>query len=294
MTKLISIGQIIDKTWDTYRFNFPQMMKIMLWLFVSSVFFIIGVIMAPVGDTSFLFSQGLVTPIQTIGMIIASPLTWLVTLAITLWTFISVVLIIDGTRSNKKQDIKSIQKIGFKKLPQFTIVSLLRWLIKESSILAIAPGILLILWNLSSGVNLILGGLSILVTFIGIIVGFVFFTLFSIQFAFAGLENVIGGKGIVASIKGSRNLVKNRFWATLIRLIIPKLLIVMIIALIGSSLFFLNMLLITSLPTIIDTDAFYRVLSILQQSLTVGLTILTLPLFWIVDYIIYDNLRKTK
>lgn len=270
------------------------MMRVTTWLFLSSLIFIIGVIMAPVGDTSFLAEQGLLTTVQTIGMLLADIGSNLVTLVITLWIFICLMLIIDAGQSTKKTDVKLIQKMAWKKFWPFAGVAGLRSIIQFSPILALVPGIILILINIFSGGSLVLGGFSILITFAGLIVGLVFAILFLVQFSFPGFENVIGGKGIIASIKGSRELVKGRFWATLVRLIIPKLLYAGVIAGIQFVFFVLGLLAVSSLPTLIDTDGFFRISAIVQQIFTVGLTVLTAPIFLITDYLVYDSLRKNK
>ncbi len=291
MDKLISIGQILDQSIDHYAKFFKDLMKFSLWFLIITALFIIAGLMLPLGDVTALAVENF-GGWWLVGSIIMVVSSLIVAPIVSLWIYLSLVETIDKERLNQVVDHKAIAKMSWKKFLPYAWVVVLRTLVLLIPALAIVPGLILIVVNLMTDGGVWLGTMSILLTFLGTLVGLVFLFILAIQLNFVGFSMILENNRGSAALKNSRRLVKGRFWHTFVRLLIPK--IVFTAALVISQFILFSI----SSPIIavgIGNSGFaLHLADVINNLISGGLTVLSLPLFIIADYLIYDSLRKTK
>lgn len=292
MAKLISLGEIIDNTWESYTYNFKTWMKISALLFTVSVIWSLGSILAPGANTNFLIEQGLISPLQTFGLTLSAIASKILFPLITFWLTIVFIKVSAELSSKKAISIKQISLFAFRKIILTAATFSLQTIIAASSLLALVPGFGLTLINANTEGGAVLGYFALFLTFVGIILALGLLIFFAVTFSFSAFELLIGEKTIIDSLKGSRQLVKGRFFEILLRLIVPKILIMSLIMFLN---LFLTFILLLLFGRVLETQYFMQGLSSIVTNFSFSAVIvLTAPLWIIADYYLYDSLRKTR
>jgi hypothetical protein len=289
-TKLISLGQILDSTWDFYTKNFKTIMKVTVWFFLISLFTIMGSILSPAGNAQFLIEQDLLTLGHKLGMIISILAPSIGTGIVSIWIFLSLVRTIDELQTKKRSDLKAVSKKSWKDFFPYLIMSFLRGVIFIIPTLAVLPGLVLIVASIGLSGGIGFSGFAIALTILGAVTGIILLALFWVWFSFPGYEMVLEGKGIMQSLKESKRLVKGRFWPVFWRLLIPKVIFTVFVIFIQVAVDFVFTLFIVN-PAI-SPEAFMRMTDIIGNLVLTTITVLTLPLYIIADYFIFDSLKK--
>ncbi|MBU1126427.1 hypothetical protein KJ758_02330 [Patescibacteria group bacterium] len=291
MEKLISIGQILDQTIDHYAKHFKNIMKFSLWFLLVSLFLIISGLLLPIADIGSLATESISTT-SLVGSILMIISTLILAPVVSLWIYISIIQSTQKQRQGQTIDHKAIAKTSWKKFFPYAWVSILRTLVLLIPLSAVIPGLALILINLVADGGVWLGTLSILLTFLGSIVGIIILIMLSVQLGFVGFTMVLENKRGLASLKTSRELVKGRFWHTFVRLLVPKIAFTAAIVIFQFILFAISSPLIAFGAT--DTAIAAHITDVVNNVITGGITVLSVPLYIIADYLIYDSLRTTK
>lgn len=291
MGKLISIGQILDTTFEHYTKHFKAFMGVSLWLFIISIFAIVSTILQPATETNYLIEYSLLTTSEYIGIIISVIGTVIVAPIIGIWITIALIKTEDNIFKNKTEKFTTVGSYSCKKFFSYAWIALLKTLILLLPALAVVPGFILIAINVFTNGGIWLGAVSLIVLVLGAIVGLILLTILSIWFAFPVFALIGDDARGVKAIKESKKLVSGRFWSVLWRLFVPKLIFTagLIVAQIVVLVVVFPILGFSSL----SGEATYKISSIIDTLASLGLSALVAPLFIIADYLIYDSLRKT-
>lgn len=293
MSKLISIGQIIDQSWSHYRKHFQELMKISLWFFLVPLLMIIASLFAPVGDPVYLAENNLIGPGHIIGTAIGIITTLIVIPILGIWIGINLIQLIEKQSKKKKVDLKKQTKESWSLVLPYIWVSILKGLIVLAPLLLLAPGFAIIAFGIANGSGAAIGVAGIILIFLGTLAALVFVVYFGVKLAFVEFDLVLGNKRGVATIKDSMAMVKGRFWATLVRLLIPNALYTVIVVIIQYALLLIYAISLGYLANLGD-EGIVRIDTVVQNLITFGITAVSTPLFVIVGYVIYDSLRKAK
>lgn len=285
MQQLISIGQILDKTIDHYAKHFKTIMQFSLWFLIVTLFMIIAGFMMPVTETLN------VSTINVIGYVLMILTGLIITPIVSVWVFMSLVQVTNDQYLGKKVDNKVVAKMTWKKFIPYAWVAILRSLVLMIPFVAVLPGLLLIVANIYFDGGIWFGALSILLTFVGALVGVIFLIILSVQLGFVGFTMLLEDQRGTKALKASRALVKGRFWHVLVRLLVPKIVFTAAIVIFQ----FLAIAITAPLAGLAVTNiaAAAHIADIVNNLISGGITILSVPLFIIADYLIYDSLRKT-
>jgi len=252
---MISVGQIIDHTWDHYRDNFVQLISLSAWLLIVFVLNTIAFLLSPVSSTD---SLQITTP-ESIGVILFYLTNLVIAPIVGIWMVNSLIKMIHKQFVKQKQTYKTACHDGWKFFWSSLWVRILFGLvIFLGTVFFVVPGIIFLFW-----------------------------------FAFALFTLLVDGKRGHDALKESKALVAGRWWSVVWRLILPKALFFLIF-------FFAQTLLLTILNAFTSTivglniGVAIQVSSIFSSLIFLGLMVLFNPLFLTADYILYDNLKKTK
>ncbi len=296
MANLISIGQIIDKSWDHYVAHFKQLMMISMFALIVPALMILRNIINPYGEMQrvALMIENQLSSLSLLQSILGILIALIVVPVITVWIYIMLVKAVDSQSKNEIIALKELRALGWQKFLQYILVALIKTIVTLLPIIAIAPGIIMIFFNIYSDGGSLFGGAGIAITFIGLIIASVLIAILSVQLCFAGFANILKDEKGLKAIYNSRDIVKNRFWQTLWRLFVTKIVFslvagVMIIA----SIIITNLMVLGFYAIFSDAVSLLMVYSV-NVFLTCAISILTTPIFIIADYYIYDSLNKTK
>ncbi len=289
---LISVGQIIDRSWEHYTKHFKAIMSVALWYFLVAFLLMIGAILSPTNN-GLLVQGGSFTVLEALGLSITVLTSLIVTPLVGIWIFMTLAKIVDAQENNKPFDQKEINKNTWSKMISYIVMGLLRGLAVFAPVLIILPGLALLLINIFTDGGAVLGSFGLILTFLGTLTAIAGCFFVVMKLSFSGFELVLNGKSSIESIKSSMNLVKGRFWPTALRLVLPKLVYsIPIIILHLGSIAVLNVGL-ASFSTV-NNEVIFKIANISGSLITMIITALAVPIILISDYLVYESLRKNK
>lgn len=316
MSNLISIGKVIDVTWDHYVQYFKALSRIALWLFVIAAFTVVGIIVTPV-DAGESIALGHISLNLILGILLRIG-GFASGVIVGAWVFLTVIQTVSMQSRGKSSDPKAVGSRSWRLIIPYFWVALLKFLVVLSPLLFILPGLILIVYNTAVLQISWLSAAGILLTFVGVIAAFVGVIWFAVQFHFAAFRLVFDrlkdvgttstpykglGKNVwkwiafifktgVQSMKDAKALVKNRWWKSLWRILLPKIVFVVAVAFIQIMLsIFISIL----IPGLSGNAVLYAKMSLIADTIiSTGVAVLSTPLLILTDFYVYDSLRKTK
>ncbi|HBR80975.1 MAG: hypothetical protein UX09_C0037G0009 [Candidatus Uhrbacteria bacterium GW2011_GWE2_45_35] len=289
MPQLITVGQIIDQSWEHYRNRFHEIIKVSAWLFLPGLISAFALAFYPSASAMLSNQTKSYSEIASLGLwsfnnTIIAPI-------IGLWVFIMLILFFSADWENKKITFKNLTKQAWKLFLPVVLVNFLVSLILVGTWLLLAPG-LAINWLGSLVDSGLLAGAGAIILIVGLVISLILSIRWIIEFAFAPylliIKNFRGKKALI----GGRELVKGRLFSVLVRLILPKLVfIIVIIAAQGVLSYILNYSIFTIAG--LNTDLIAKLNTISSTLLVVLASVLGTPILVLADFIIFDNLEKT-
>lgn len=289
MAQLISIGQIIDKTFHLYQKHFTSYVRIGAWLFLSIPLLVIANIIYPMISNP-------ITAVIVIGSV--TFINTVLTIIISYFVSNSYVFSTDAYEEGKKSDPETIRDAAWSRVGHVFVQGLLLALLLILAICLLLPGIgLLIASSLTETPSVVLPSLGMFLLFAGGVTAAGLVAWFSIVFAFAPFSLLLEKRGIIESIKRAFALVRGRWWAAMVRVMIPKLtmgVIVLFLQLLVIFFFFIFAAGLAPLSEAIGETAVTVIVSALQQLAVIGVAAVTTPAFIIADYYVFKDLAATR
>lgn len=286
MANLISLGRLIDTSFDLYKKYWKEFLGISLWLIVASLPRLVGNLLSPLGaGPTVTFGDWVSFGFSLIGSVVLA--------VATVWVFISLIQLADTRAKGKSPDFKAINKQSWKLFLPYIVVSLLALGIIAGVSLLAAPGIALLTAsslqeNFSGG----LAALGIVLFFVGGLAAFVLLVKSSLELGLAQFALVVDGKRGLAAIKTCFSLINGRWWATFVRYVAPKLLYIFVIVLLQFLIpAALALLAVVLAPT---STILTKLVYVAAYLFTISLSAVSTPLIVVTDYVLYDSLRASK
>lgn len=284
MASLITVGQVLDSSFEHCKKHYQELIAITLWMVVASIPSVVGKLIAPGGDDSALSSgDWLSFGLSLFGAILV--------VVVSVWMYAALILAIADQANNKRTSLSKIYTQAWKQFIPYALLTFLVALIIAAMALIAAPGYILLI---ASGVTNLNGTLAVLgapLFFVGASLALFLIIKYSIELAFAPFNLLLEKQGVVESIKNSLKLVKGRWWAVFARFVLPKLVYLLLILVITMVVFtaigILMGILVDTSPVVVFLIYAFSLL------LRVFLSTIITPLIIATDYFLYDSLRKT-
>ncbi len=290
MAKLITVGQILDTTWDHYTKHFKIIMRISLWFFLIALLMIVGKFLTPVNPAELLIANPQVSITSNIGYLIIILTSLVVSPILAVWIFLSLIKLIDTQNTGKNTDPTTAGLEGGKQFFHYLIILVFKLVALSLPLVLMIPGIALSIYGVTEKGGPWVGSVSMLLLFFGAIAGLILLAYITVQLAFIAFALMLDGKKHINAIKDSTELVKGRFWSVLWRLFVPKL-IFGVAAMMIQGIIFFAVVPILSFSTL-NIEASLRIADITYYLVASGMSVIFVPLLVIADYKIYDSLRK--
>ncbi len=285
MASLITVGQIIDSSLDHYRKHFKELLAISLWLVVASIPSIVGQLLTPFGgDGTRLVAADWITFVLTL-------LGGILVIIVSLWMYATLVLAIDEQAKGKRTSIKDLSRIGWKKFLPYLLLTLLLAAIFIGMALIVAPGLILIAMSGIKENAQELAGIGAPLFLIGGLVSLILIAKYGVELSFAPYILLLENKTPTQAVKMSSALVKGRWWSTLLRFAVPKLIYFLLI-------FLAQVIIFTALGFLMSIAVGSTAGALLVGAVTllmgVLIPVITTPIIIATDYYLYDSLEKTR
>jgi hypothetical protein len=294
MATLITLGSLIDRIIDHYRRHYKELIGITLWFIVAAAPFLLSGYIAPFGIDE-------QTATSEIGaFFLMNGIGFITTTVASLWIAACLMYTIDAHAKGTTPDHDALGKKSWKAVPSLLILSILiAGILIGLALLAVVPGILIMLFNKAAGTfGAVVGVLSVLLLFGGFFTALYILIRYSIELAFAQFVLVLEKSPeklslstIRSSMAQSRQYVQGRWWATAIRLFIPNAIISLIV--VGFSLVF--NISTTILLAFVAPSLSALAIKLIAIGMTLGLFIvnaIVMPLYSLATYYLYDSINK--
>ncbi len=290
MPALLSIGQLIDHSWEHYRHKFVQLMSISGWLLVTTLIGVISLLLYP-SASSLLVSSHHYTATETFAVVLWLVDSLVIAPVIATWIFISLIKLIHAQMLEKRVAIASLGRESWTLFWPAMLVNALVLLMLIAPWLLTLPGaFLLFLSHDPQSMSVNLGGILLVA---GILAGMVLSVRWLVCYSYAPLALVLENRRGRAALDRSRELVTGRFWSAFVRMVLPKVVFVLIFA-VAEGL--LSQVLDVSIRSAVglNADLYLRISGILDLVIgTAGAAILN-PLLLTSDYLVYVSLKDTR
>lgn len=221
MPRLISLSELIDRTWEEYRASFVSFMSISGWLLLPGLLYVIALLLYPTADKIVLGAD--LTRGETAGVLLYLVTQFVAVPVIGLWAYTAIVRFMRGPAGS--ESVTRAGREGWQKfLHVLAITILFGALIVSALILGFGPGFGLALATTGRIDASWMVWLRNLLIIVGSVVGSVLFVRWFGVYQFAPLAVAADDQHGMKAFAQSRRLVKGRFWAALVRSLVPKIL----------------------------------------------------------------------
>lgn len=286
---LISIGEIIDRSWQHYTKNFVELVSVSAWILIVAVLNILSLWLYPQFTTA---APHTLSVMEIIGVIVYLVTFLIVAPILSLWISNTLIKTIDREYNDKPAVLKLTAKEGWRAFFPRVLVGLQVLVVLIASLLFSVPGVLVsaIAGGMHVPVLILFGSLLLLV---GTILTSIFGLKWIIELSFAPYALLIDDQHGRDALRRSRSLVAGRWWATLWRVTIPQVVFFF-------GMLTLEVILVLILNVIVANIAGFnsslatRLFTMGQNSVFVILMSLATPLLLTANYLVYQSLKERR
>ncbi|KKW31264.1 MAG: hypothetical protein UY76_C0062G0005 [Candidatus Uhrbacteria bacterium GW2011_GWA2_52_8d] len=286
---LLSVGELIDQSWDLFRARMTELLSISGWLLITAILFAFALAFYPSASKLQLDSD--LTALETMGVMLFSLTSLVIVPLVSFWIYIALTKALGAHFArrtvNAKTAIREAKSAFFPTL--LTSVMVMLTMLLAIVIGFVLAAILATLGFLTSVSSIIF--LANLILLIGIFVS-LFLTIKWVMYYFmAPYLTMLDGTPAKLALATSRQLIEGRFWSVLLRMFVPKLVFIMFGVFAMSIVAFLVGILIDASAGL-NLDFQLRITTMTQTIVPILIAVLINPLIIISDVLLLRSLRS--
>lgn len=291
MPKLISIGELIDETWEMFRSRFVEFLSISGWLILTAILYAIALGFYPAASKLQLGTA--LSGTETFGVILFSLTTFVVTPIVSFWIYTSITRAIGMHMANKKIDPKKAMREGKTVFLPALLTSLMVVLtVLLAIVIGFGPPVVLATLGSLTDISLFVVLANILLL-LGIFASLFLSIKWTVYYLLSPLFTILDGVKGKAALEASRKLIEGRFWSVLGRVTVPKLVFVIFGAFAMYVISYVAAIII-DFSSGISLDIQLRIATMLQTIIPIVIAALINPLILISDVLLLRSLQGGK
>ncbi len=285
---LISVGRLIDETWELYRSRFHEFMSLSGYLLWLAILYVISLSLYPSASTLWLSNE--LTWSEYVGVVLFVLTNYIFAPLLGIWILIGLVRLLRMQLAGRKGDVKKVcTEINARFFPTIIVSILVGLLLVVAALIGFLPPMFIagIGIALKSTALIALGNILLVIgVFVALILGF----KWTVEYMLAPYVTILDGIGGKKALATARTLVHGRFWSVLVRLAIPKLLLLLVgIVLMGIVTYATDIVL--SAAGGLNLDLQLRLTTLLEWTVPVVIAVLVNPLVIIADVLLLRSLK---
>lgn len=285
---LITIGELIDRSWEHYRREFVDLMSISGWFLVVAIMDIVALALYP--SASKMLAASSLSPAETVGVALYGFSNWILTPLIGLWVFISLVRLVRAHLSGRRGGVREAMIDGKRYFLPTLAISVLMFLLMASIVLiGFGPSAVLSLLAAMAN-NDLLSVLASAMLVVGVVAAVFLAFRWSVHYYFAPFTLLMDDTRGLPAFRESRKLVSGRYWGVLLRLIIPKIVFALLGAFLMAIIAFVLSIASSALVGL-NLDVQLRLSTISTSVISTIIAVLLNPLIVIADLLLYQSLK---
>lgn len=224
MPKLISIGELIDQSWEQYRARLPEFLTISGWVLITAILYAIALAFYPSASKLSLGAD--LSGLETFGVLIFTVTSFVVTPILSFWVYIALTKAVNKHLSRQavdpKQTMRDVKPAFFPTLLTSVMVMLMVLL---AIVIGFAPAAVVATLGFLTNVSVVIVFANLLLI-AGIFVALFLSIKWVVYYIMAPYLTMLEGTPAKLALATSRQLIEGRFWAVLFRALVPKLVFV--------------------------------------------------------------------
>ena len=287
--QLISVGQLIDQSWEIYRSRFVPLMTISGWLVLTAVFYAIALAFYP--SASVLQTGAGLTTFEGFGVVFFMITTLFLAPVISFWIYTSIGRALSMHFARRTLNTKKAMIQGKDIFLQALLTSIMVMLmILLAIVIGFGPAIFLAtVAALANASSLVI--LANILLVIGIFVALFFSIKWLVYYILAPLITILDGDRGKAALIKSRSLIEGRFWDVLMRVSVPKL-VFFIFGVFAMSIFSYVVGILIDASGGINLDLQVRISTMVQTIVPIVIAAFINPLIIISDVLLLRSLEE--
>ncbi|MBI4435744.1 hypothetical protein HY630_03665 [Candidatus Uhrbacteria bacterium] len=286
---LLSVGELIDQSWDVFRSRMSELLSISGWVLATAILFAIALAFYPTASKLSLGAD--LTGLETVGVLLFSFTSLVVTPILSFWIYIALTKAVgahfDHKTVNPKAIMHNVRTLFFPTLLTSVMVILVVLL---AIVIGLAPAAVLA----TLGVLTVFGPFIIIANLL-LIAGLFFAVFLSIKWVvyyfMAPYLTMLDGTPAKLALATSRQLIAGRFWAVLIRVVVPKLVFV-IFGVFAMSIIAYVVSILIDFSAGLNVDIQLRISTMTTTIVPILIAVLINPLVIISDILLLRSLRS--
>ena len=286
--KLISIGEIIDRSINIYQKHFANLISISSWMLIVVILNIIALGLYP--SAGKMIASEVLTSTESAGVIIYALTNFIISPIIAIFILVMLVRALKMVLAGKTIDTsKVMHETKTRIIPTILISIMVFFVILFASVISFSPAAILAMVSLWTQSTFLVTATNILLI-IGVFAALILTIKWSVRFYLApyitASDDIKGKKSLIYSQK----ITDKKFWGVLLRLVLPKIVFLMIGVLI--ILFFgFIMSIVASTISGLNLNLELRIITLSDTIVPILASIFVQPLIIITDMILLNNLK---
>jgi hypothetical protein len=289
MPRLLSVGEIIDRTWEHYKVEFVGLLSVSGWILIAAIVDLFALIFYP--TVSKLALGATLTNWESFGVALFAFSNYGIASIINLWVFAALSRLVSSQLSGRGDNVnRAMQEGGKFFLPLAYIGILIGVLLFGAVALSFAPSVgiaLLGMWTNMAAAPFLVALFEI----IGVCVAIFLCFRWSVQYFLAPYTLLVDGVRGWPALVQARRMVDGRFWSIFLRLAVPKALFILF-GVVGMQILISALSLVTVSAAGSNIDLQARLGTIVLYVVMYLATAVINPLIVIADVLLYRSLKN--
>jgi hypothetical protein len=274
---LLSVGELIDQSWDVFRANSQSFLEISAWLLLTAILSAVALAFYP--SASDLALNSALTGLETFGVLLFSFTNLLITPLISFLIYIALTRATGAALSRRRFSLRSLLiEIKPLFLPTLSTSIMVMLMILFALVIGFGPAAVVGALGLLTRTSIIVFIANLL-----LIVGIYYFM--------APYLTMLDGTRTKLALATSRQLIEGRFWSVLMRIVVPKLVFVIFGVFLMTIIGYLVGIL-TDLSAGLNLDTQLRISTMTTTVVPIVIAVLINPLIVISDVLLLRSLRS--
>lgn len=286
---LISVGELIDRSWEHYRREFADLVSVSGWLLLVALVDIVSLAIYP--SASSMLGNATLTASESVGVTLYGFANVVLAPVVGLWTFVALVRLVRSQLSGRRDGVREAMGDAWRYFfPTMLVSALVALLMAAVALVAFGPFAILSWIAAVSGIELFaaLAGISVVV---GVMAAIALGFRWSVRYYLAPYALLVDETRGRAALSTSRSLTEGRFWSVLLRAAIPKIVFV-VLAILAVSVIAFVFSVASGAMAGLNLDVQLRLSSIGTSVLSVLAAVLLNPLIVTADLMLYQSLKR--
>ena len=285
---LLSIGHLIDRSWEFYRAQFRVYMQVSGWLIVIAILNVVALVLYPTAGAISYHDH--LTRTETIGVVLYALTNFILSPLLGFFLFLMLAQTASKLTRGESVDVAAIMRTSKKiYLSTAVVVLLIGLMLLFAQIITLGPSILIgILGAMLPNATLL--AVANLLFMAGLFLSAILTTRWAVSYLMAPYANILDGAQKKSALTQSESMIRGKFWAVFFRFLLPKFVFLLFGLFLGTILSILIQVLINGSAGL-NLDAALRLTNLTEAVIPILVTILINPLFIVSDVLLYTSLK---